>query len=74
MEAYEVKVFDDSQLVIGQFKGEYEVKEPTLLTYVKVAQELLLKYQYTLEWIPHLENSKANTLGKLVSTKVITNN
>ena len=64
----------DSQLVITQVKGEYEVKDPLLIRYVQMIQKLLEDFDYNLERILREENGQANALAKLANVKAVVNN
>ena len=66
-----LSIRSDSQLVIAQVKGEYEVKEPLLVQYVWIAQGLLESLDYDLERIPRDKNGWADALA---STKAVINN
>ena len=56
----------DSQLVIGQVRGDYEVKEERMQKYLKVVKELL-QYFDSVEFqqIPRGKNAEANFLAWL---------
>ena len=41
--AEHLKVYFDSQLVVNQVKGTYQVKEPSIIKYVQRAKQLLKK-------------------------------
>ena len=41
--AEHLKIFFDSQLVVNQVKGTYQVKEPSIIKYVQRAKQLLKK-------------------------------
>ena len=41
--AEHLKVYSDSQLVVNQVKGTYQVKEPSIIQYVQKAKQLLKK-------------------------------
>ena len=69
-----LSIRSDSQLVIAQIKGEYEVKESLLVKYVWKAQRLLEGFDYDLERIPREENGQADALTKLASANVAINN
>ena len=69
-----LSIRSDSQLVIMQVKGKYEVKEPFLAKHVQTAQRLLEGFDYDLEMIPREENGRADALAKLASAKAAINN
>ena len=47
--AWTSKVRSDSQQVIAQIWGEYEVKEPLLVKYVQLVKRLLENFNYILQ-------------------------
>ena len=59
----------DSQLIIGQVKGDYEAKEEMLQKYLKIVQRLLQHFD-SLDFaqIPRAKNAKADFLARLVSS------
>ena len=69
-----LSIRSDSQLVIAQVKGEYEVNDPLLVKYVWTVQSPLEDFNYDLERIPRKENGQADALAKLASAKVAVNN
>ena len=40
-----LKVYSNSQLVVNQVKGTYQVKEPSIIKYVQKAKQLLKKLE-----------------------------
>ncbi|XP_071924104.1 uncharacterized protein [Coffea arabica] len=69
--ASSLKVYSDSQLIVNQVWGSYEVKEGTLRKYVAKTHELKgLFEQFMLEQIPRSLNKRADALSKLASTSV----
>ena len=44
MGAKYVEAYSDSQLVVGQVKGDYEAKEETMTKYLKVVGELVKNF------------------------------
>ena len=68
--AREVTCKSDSQLVVGQIKGEFEVKEPLLQRYYHIARNVITKFDtVTVEHIPRQENERADALSRLASSK-----
>ena len=60
-----VVVLGDSQLVIRQLRGEYEVKAPHLKAYYDHLRELARLFsEVRWEWIPREENTVADALSK----------
>ncbi|XP_027096297.2 uncharacterized protein [Coffea arabica] len=69
--ARSLKVYSNSQLIVNQVWGSYEVKEGTLRKYVAKTHELKgLFGQFALEQIPRSLNKRADALSKLASTSV----
>ncbi|KAH0639695.1 hypothetical protein KY285_036281 [Solanum tuberosum] len=64
-----LQVFGDSQLVINQLLGSYEVKNPELRPYHDYAQNLIgWLGSVTLQHVRRTENKKADALVALAST------
>ncbi|XP_071905826.1 uncharacterized protein [Coffea arabica] len=64
-----IKVYSDSQLIVNQIWGNYEVKEEPLRKYVTKAHELRGQFkQFMLKQIPRSQNKRADALSKLAST------
>ncbi|XP_049382795.1 uncharacterized protein LOC125847153 [Solanum stenotomum] len=69
MKQLNLHVFGDSQLVINQLLGSYEVKKPELRHYHDYAQKLIgWLGDETLQHVRRMENKKADALAALVST------
>ncbi|XP_071906201.1 uncharacterized protein [Coffea arabica] len=67
--ARSLKVYSDSQLIVNQVWGNYEVNEGTLKKYVAKTHALKgLFEQFALEQIPRSQNKRADALFKLAST------
>ncbi|KAL0416049.1 UNVERIFIED_CONTAM: hypothetical protein Slati_3436800 [Sesamum latifolium] len=63
-----LKVYEDSQLVINQLLGFYEVKKPELLSYHNYAKRLIgWLGDIELERLPRRDNKQADALAKLAS-------
>ncbi|XP_057444228.1 uncharacterized protein LOC130736409 [Lotus japonicus] len=59
----------DSQLVVKQVKGEYQVKDPQLSKYLEVVHRLMMEIEkIRIEHVPRSQNERADVLAKLVST------
>ena len=43
--AEHLKIYSDSQLVVNQVKGMYQVKDPSIVKYVQKAKQLLKKLE-----------------------------
>lgn len=59
----------DSQLVVKQVKGDYQVKDPQLSKYLEIVQRLMLAVkEVKIEHLPRSQNERADALAKLAST------
>ena len=64
--AEKVRVFVDSQLVVRQVSGEYEVNDPSFKAYNRLVKQLWQKFsQIQITQIPREENSKADELSRV---------
>jgi ribonuclease HI len=60
-----VVVRGDSELVIRQMRGEYEVRTPHLREYHAHLQRLATQFEsVSFEWIPRTQNQRADELSK----------
>ncbi|XP_014496695.1 uncharacterized protein LOC106758270 [Vigna radiata var. radiata] len=60
----------DSQLVVGQMMGEFQVKDDQLLRYFHKANTLAKNFQpFVIKHIPWEENARADMLSKLSADK-----
>ncbi|KAF7821773.1 Retrovirus-related Pol polyprotein from transposon 17.6 [Senna tora] len=58
----------DSQLVVGQLNGTFDVKEPTIARYVALTKQLMEQFlNVTLERIPRDQNEREDSPSKLAS-------
>ncbi|XP_061343778.1 uncharacterized protein LOC133289797 [Gastrolobium bilobum] len=72
--ARKVQVFSDSQLVTSQIEGKYQAKGPLLMKYLSKVQEMMADFdEVQVTHIPRGENSRADILSKLASTKSLGN-
>jgi len=70
MGAREVTCKSDSQVMVDQVNGEFEVKEPLLQWYYHAAKNSITRFSKTpLEHIPREDNKRADILSKLSVTK-----
>ena len=69
-----LNIRSNSQLVIAQLSGKYEVKELLLVKHFQLAKRLLKDFDYDLQRIPREENGQADALAKLASAKAAKNN
>ncbi|XP_060211682.1 uncharacterized protein LOC132639233 [Lycium barbarum] len=68
MKQLQLQVFGDSQLVINQILGSYEVKKPELLPYYGYAQKLIgWLGDVTLQDVPRRENKKVDALASALT-------
>jgi ribonuclease HI len=61
------KFYSDSQLIVNQFKGQWEIKEKHFIPLYEKAIKLrdtLGDYFESLEWIPREDNKEADILSK----------
>ncbi|XP_071933203.1 uncharacterized protein [Coffea arabica] len=69
MGAESLRIYSDSQLIVNQVLGSYEVKEDPLKRYAAKVHELRSLFsQFILEQVPRSQNKRADALSKLVST------
>ena len=66
MEADQLVVSSDSQLVVKQIEDSYEARDEMMILYLKEVRELLKKFiRVQVKHVPRAENSRANALAKL---------
>ncbi|GKU90472.1 hypothetical protein SLEP1_g4462 [Rubroshorea leprosula] len=67
-----IKVFSDSQLVVGQVNGSCEIKDPQLGRYASVVNRLKSRFaSFQIDKIPRADNQRADELSKLASSQDI---
>ena len=59
----ELHIRMDSKLVVEQMTGRWKIKHPDMAELAASARELLSATPVTFEWIPRLENSRADKLA-----------
>ncbi|XP_068486288.1 uncharacterized protein [Phaseolus vulgaris] len=70
MGAREVTCKSDSQVMVGQVNGDFEVKEPLLQRYYHAAKNSIARFSKApLQHIPREDNKRADILSKLSVTK-----
>ncbi|GAU47095.1 hypothetical protein TSUD_369280 [Trifolium subterraneum] len=70
MEVHELKAQSDSQLVANQVAGEFQTKDPQLAKYLEKVKEMAKHFtKFELANVPREQNSRADLLAKLASTK-----
>ena len=68
MEADQLEVCSDSQLVVEQIEDSYEARGKKMILYLKKVQELLKKFvRVQIRHVPRAENSRADALAKLAT-------
>ena len=60
-----VEVRLDSKLVVEQMSGRWKIKHPDMADLAAEARELLTGTPVRFEWIPRLQNSRADKLANL---------
>ncbi|XP_070005329.1 uncharacterized protein [Nicotiana sylvestris] len=69
MKKLQLQVFGDSQLVVNQLLGSYDVKKPELHPYYDYAKKLMgWLGDVTIQHMPRKENKKADALATLASS------
>ena len=66
MEADQLEICSDSQLVVKQIEESYEVRDEKMILYLKKVRELLKKFtRVQVKHVPRVENTRADALAKL---------
>ena len=69
MEADQLEVRSDSQLVVKQIEDSYEARGEKMILYLKKVRELIKKFiRVQVKHVPRVENSRADALEKLATT------
>ncbi|XP_021735093.1 uncharacterized protein LOC110701771 [Chenopodium quinoa] len=69
LEAEHVCLKTDSQLVANLIRGEYEAKEPSMISYLAKIKSVIAKLRtFETELIPRGQNAQADALSKLASS------
>ena len=69
MEADQLEVSSDSQLVVKQIEDSYEASGEKMILYLKKVRELLKKFlRVQVKHVPRAENSRTDVLAKLATT------
>ncbi|XP_020254134.1 uncharacterized protein LOC109831208 [Asparagus officinalis] len=64
-----LETYGDSQLIVNQMKGEYEVRNEYLIPYLTVAIALADSFEgFYIDHIPRLKNTYADALASLAAT------
>ena len=59
----ELLVRMDSKLVVEQMMGRWKIKHPDMQILAREARELLAASTFRFEWVPRLDNSRADALA-----------
>jgi hypothetical protein len=69
-----LRVQSDSQLIVGQVNGEYEVKEERMAKYLNFVKKIIHVFdKVILIQVPREQNTEAGALAKLASSEETTN-
>uniref|UniRef100_A0A2N9ED79 Uncharacterized protein n=1 Tax=Fagus sylvatica TaxID=28930 RepID=A0A2N9ED79_FAGSY len=72
LEATEIDVLSDSQLVVGQVNGDYEAKEGRMQQYLHLVQHQISQFrEVRLSRIPREQNTEADQLAKSASSSTV---
>ncbi|GAA0147888.1 hypothetical protein LIER_36602 [Lithospermum erythrorhizon] len=72
MRLMQLNVYGDSQLVISQLLGDYEVRKPELIPYYNYTLKLMESIKdFSIEHVPRLLNKQANYLASLASALAV---
>ena len=70
LQARNLRIYSDSQLVVNQVNNIYLVRREKMITHLEKAKELMRTFPTTsIEVIPRSKNANANALAKQASTK-----
>ena len=71
MEANQLEVCSDSQLMVKQIEDSYEARGEKMILYLKKVRELFKKFiQIQVKHVPRVDNSRADALAKLATTSL----
>ena len=69
MEADQLEICSDSQLVVKQIEDSYEARGEKMILYLKKVRELFKKFIWVqVRHVPRAENTRADALAKLATT------
>ncbi|XP_074299945.1 uncharacterized protein LOC141631131 [Silene latifolia] len=64
-----IQVYRDSQLIVNHVNSSYAAKDPTMMAYLEIAQELKLIFKtFNIKQIPRDQNVEADSLAALGAT------
>ncbi|XP_034197316.1 uncharacterized protein LOC117612783, partial [Prunus dulcis] len=68
MNAKQIRIHSDSQLIVNQVTADFAAKDASMHAYLSTAHQLLQSFQaYKIKQIPRGENSHADALARLAS-------
>ncbi|KAI5338860.1 hypothetical protein L3X38_018132 [Prunus dulcis] len=68
MNAKQIRIHSDSQLIVNQVTADFATKDASMYAYLSTAHQLLRSFQaYEIKQIPRGENSHADALASLTS-------
>ncbi|KAI5317776.1 hypothetical protein L3X38_037483 [Prunus dulcis] len=68
MDAKQIQIFSDSQLVVHQVNQDFTAKDASMTAYLQHAQHLLATFHvHSINQVPRSENSHADALARLAS-------
>jgi ribonuclease HI len=72
MDIRNLLAYGDSQLIVRQINGIYEVRKPELVPYYKAMPGLMNKFEHIhIAHIPRGQNASADALAKLAAMLVL---
>lgn len=72
-----IRIYGDSQLIVNQFNGEFQIKHEAFRTFYKRCKDkyiLFGKYIKGVHWIPREQNKEADVLSKRAVTEFLVEN
>jgi ribonuclease HI len=68
MKQLRLRIYGDSQLIVNQLLGEYDIKKPELILYYNYVRRLMgYLRDVTIEHLSREKNKQADALAKLTS-------
>ena len=62
------KVYSDSECVVKQINGEYQLRAETLFDFAEVARRQVSRFlEFEIRWIPRKQNWQANAIAQLAT-------
>lgn len=65
----QLNIQGDSNLVVNQIQGNWQVKSPNLQNYYHQAKQLIKNFSYTIKWIPREQNKLADEAANFAMDK-----